>query len=234
MKNTMNKLFLSFFVAVPLLFLSCSGSDSGGKGGDQPKETRKRPPVPEKPNKIIYYNANRIFKDGNDTHLSAAKKIGIRPLADREAIEGQMMYLRSIEGDDKPYAIDKLTHSSPYLVPEAAALLCDIGYNFQDSLRNKHLPEYSVIVTSVLRTDADVKSLSKRNINASQRSVHCYGTTVDVSYARFKKHDDNAPDVSQTDLKAVLTEVLRDLRNQERCYVKYEIKQGCFHITARK
>lgn len=228
----MNKLLISILISIPFLLLSC-GSDSG-KGSGQSTETRQRPPVPEKPNKIIYWNANKIFRDLNDTHLSAAKKIGIKPLASRDGIKSLSHRLHSIEGDGKPYVIDRLTHSSPYLVPEAAALLCDIGYNFQDSLRNKHLPEYSVFVTSVLRTDADVKSLSKRNINASQRSVHCYGTTVDISYARFEKHDDNAPDVSQTDLKAVLTEVLRDLRNQERCYVKYEIKQGCFHITARK
>ena len=32
----------------------------------------------------------------------------------------------------------------------------------------------------------------------------------------------------------VMAEVLRDLKNAGRCYVKYEIKQACFHITARK
>ena len=28
-------------------------------------------------------------------------------------------------------------------------------------------------------------------------------------------------------------EVLRDLKQAGRCYVKYELKQGCFHITTR-
>lgn len=32
-------------------------------------------------------------------------------------------------------------------------------------------------------------------------------------------------------LKWVLSEVLRDFREQGRCYVKYEVKQGCFHMT---
>jgi hypothetical protein len=27
--------------------------------------------------------------------------------------------------------------------------------------------------------------------------------------------------------------VLRDMRQQGRCYIKYEVKQGCFHMTAR-
>ena len=34
-------------------------------------------------------------------------------------------------------------------------------------------------------------------------------------------------------LKWVLAEVLRDMRESGRCYVKYEVKQGCFHITVR-
>ena len=40
-------------------------------------------------------------------------------------------------------------------------------------------------------------------------------------------------DVGADTLKLVLSEVLRDLREAERCYVKYELKQGCFHITTR-
>ena len=34
-------------------------------------------------------------------------------------------------------------------------------------------------------------------------------------------------------LKWVLSEVLRDKRNEGRCYIKYEVKQGCFHMTVR-
>ena len=40
-------------------------------------------------------------------------------------------------------------------------------------------------MTSVLRTDADIKSLSRTNVNASKRSVHCYGTTFDITYVRY-------------------------------------------------
>ena len=40
-------------------------------------------------------------------------------------------------------------------------------------------------------------------------------------------------DVSSDTLKMVLSEVLRDLKKNGRCYVKYELKQGCFHITTR-
>lgn len=237
MKNTMNKLFLYFLIAVPLLFVSCGSSDNGGKGGEQAKETRKRPPVPEKPNKIAYHlNANRIFRDGNNVHLATASKIGINPLASRDGISDASRELVAIDAEcyAESFVLDKLTHSTPHLVPEAAALLEEIGYAFQDSLRNKHKTEYRVIVTSVLRTDADIKSLSRRNINSIPDSPHRYATTIDISYARFSKINEDAEDVSEYDLKAVLTEVLRDFRELGRCYVKYEVKQGCFHITARK
>ena len=34
-------------------------------------------------------------------------------------------------------------------------------------------------------------------------------------------------------LKWILSEVLNDMRRQNRCYIKYEVKQGCFHITVK-
>ena len=190
-----------------------------------------------RPNRITYINSNRLFNDLNDTHLAAASKIGIEPLASRNGIPSASKKLYLVGGPmryNEPFVIDELKHSSPFLVKEARDLLHVIGRNFQDSLERKGLPAYSIIVSSVLRTDADVKSLSRSNVNASKRSVHCYGTTVDVSYRRFEKHDDEGPDAKEVALKAVLAEVLRDLREEGRCYVKYEIKQACFHITARK
>lgn len=190
-----------------------------------------------KPNRITYINSNRLFNDLNDTHLAAASKIGIEPLASRDGIPSASKKLYLVGGPmryNEPFVIDELKHSSPFLVKEARDLLHVIGRNFQDSLERKGLPAYSIIVSSVLRTDADVKSLSRSNVNASKRSVHCYGTTVDVSYRRFEKHDDEGPDAKEVALKAVLAEVLRDLREEGHCYVKYEIKQACFHITARK
>jgi hypothetical protein len=38
---------------------------------------------------------------------------------------------------------------------------------------------------------------------------------------------------TQADLKALLAEILADLQNNNRCYVKHERRQGCFHITTR-
>ncbi len=231
----MKNIFLYLIAFCLSVVVSCGNSK--GSTEVETKVERQRPPVPEKPNKIAYHlNANKIFRDGNDVHLSTASKIGINPLASRDGIKDASRELVAIDAEcyAESFVLDKLTHSTPHLVPEAAALLEEIGYAFQDSLRNKHKSEYRVIVTSVLRTDADIKSLSKRNVNSIPDSPHRYATTIDISYARFSKINDDDENVSEYDLKAVLTEVLRDFRDSGRCYVKYEIKQGCFHITARE
>ena len=178
----------------------------------------------------------RSFPDLNDKHLEVAKAVGIRPLEDREEAESMKEKLTHIT-DNEFYVVDSLTHSIPYLVPRASALLDTIGSNFLDSLAAKGLNPNQVIVTSVLRTQSDVKRLRRRNGNASANSAHCFGATFDVSWKRFKKvgDEDGRPlqDVGSDTLKLVLSEVLRDLRQAEKCYIKYELKQGCFHITAR-
>ena len=177
----------------------------------------------------------RSFPDLNDKHLEVAKAVGIRPLEDREEAESMKEKLTHIT-DNEFYVVDSLTHSIPYLVPRASALL-DTGSNFLDSLAAKGLNPNQVIVTSVLRTQSDVKRLRRRNGNASANSAHCFGATFDVSWKRFKKVEDEngrpLQDVGSDTLKLVLSEVLRDLRQAEKCYIKYELKQGCFHITAR-
>ena len=178
----------------------------------------------------------RSFPDLNDKHLEVAKTVGIRPLEDREEAESMKEKLTHIT-DNEFYVVDSLTHSIPYLVPRASALLDTIGSNFLDSLAAKGLNPNQVIVTSVLRTQSDVKRLRRRNGNASANSAHCFGATFDVSWKRFKKVEDEdgrpLQDVGSDTLKLVLSEVLRDWRQAEKCYIKYELKQGCFHITAR-
>lgn len=178
----------------------------------------------------------RSFGDLNDTHLAVAKKNGVKPLQNREAAERLGDRVVEVKSGDL-YRIDSLTHSIPFLVPKASDLLDSIGANFLDSLESKGLNPNRIIVTSVLRTQDDVKRLRRVNRNASAQSVHMYGTTFDISYKRFDKVEDPEgrpmQDVGADTLKLVLSEVLRDLKKKERCYIKYELKQACFHITAR-
>ena len=178
-------------------------------------------------NEDEYYSA--MFNDLNAVQLSSAKKLGLnQPLKDRneaKAVKGHLVKIKN----NKLYTVDKLTHSIPYLTEGASELLDLIGKNFLDSLDNKGMKSNKIIVTSVLRTQEDVKNLQKSgNVNASSNSAHCYGTTFDITYVRYAKKTEDTKA-----LKKVLGEVLLDLKKQNKCYVKYEVKQKCFHITSR-
>lgn len=175
-----------------------------------------------------FQNYQRTFSDLNDRHLKAARQWGIKPILSDNQLDEQMRILSEISSC-RYYEVDDLTHSLPYLVPRAEELLEVIGSNFRDSLGNKGLSSSKIIVTSVLRTAGTVKKLRRTNLNASANSAHVYGTTFDIAYSRFKGGDKEETDK----LKSVLAEVLQDLRKQNKCYVRYEYKQGCFHVTVR-
>ena len=119
--------------------------------------------------KRIWYNGsyNRDFNDMNDVQLAMAKKIGIKPATTREEAEKVKDDMEEIATNEY-YEVEKLTHSIPYLIPQAADLLEDIGRNFQDSLKNLNASLYKIKVTSVTRTIDDVKKLKKRNTNVRQ------------------------------------------------------------------
>lgn len=176
------------------------------------------------------------FPDLNDVQLATAYRIGVKKCADREEAAHRIKELVYV-GDSPYYKVKPLSHSIPYLVPRAATLLDEIGRSFLDSLASKGIPFHKLIVTSVLRTENDIARLRKRNANASEQSCHRYGTTFDVSYNHYiRVQDPELPPQVETwavTLKSVLAEVLRDQRKLGTCYVKYERKQACFHITAR-
>ena len=179
---------------------------------------------------------DKAFPDNNDVQLTAANEHGVKPFADRRDAErhmGELVYV----GACPYYHVDKMARSIPYLVPRAAVLLSDIGRAYYDSLQVKGIPLHQFIVTSVLRTQEDVGKLSSYNINAIENSCHLYGTTFDICQNRYHRINDpdmpESPAVRDDTLKWILSEVLEDMRLGERCYVKYEKKQGCFHITVR-
>lgn len=193
-------------------------------------------PIENHPVRIYDVKYAREFNDMNDVQLNVAQAIGVPPVKDREEAEKMKDKLVLLEDCDL-YEIRELTHSIPYLVPSAKELLDLIGRNFQDSLAAHGLNPNKLVITSVLRTEADVTALRKRNTNASENSTHRYGTTFDLSYWRYVKVEDlrGRPyeDVPPEYLRAVLGQALRDIHNQGLCYVKYERKQNCFHVTVR-
>ena len=192
---------------LPLLFLAILMAGTS-LAGCKKKDMSLKLNEPRNIKGVISYR--RTFGDLNEAHLNVAQAIGITPIASRKEAEHMKEKLQHIETNDL-YVVDSLTA--------------------------KGLNPNKIIVTSVLRTEDDVKRLRRRNGNASVNSAHFYGTTFDVSWKRFKKVEDEdgrpLQDVSSDTLKLVLSEVLRDLRKADKCYIKYELKQGCFHITTR-
>ena len=200
-------------------------------------ETEHRVRRAEKKHRIRgVHDFNACFPDVQDVQIVSARKWGVRPVRDREQAEQRKQELVFV-GSNPYFVIDKgMSHSIPYLVPRAADLLERIGRNFLDSLYVKDVPFHRIIVTSVLRTEADVERLKRTNPNVSTESCHRFGTTFDIAYNRYNTvcpPGEFRREVRNDSLKYVLSEVLRDLRADGRCHVKYEVKQGCFHITTR-
>ena len=195
-------------------------------------------PIENHPVRIWDVKFSKEFNDMNDVQLEVAQAIGVPPVKNREEAEKLKSELVKLEATDT-YVVDSLTYSIPYLIPSAKELLDDIGRAFQDSLSAKGLNPYKLVITSVLRTEDDIASLRKRNVNASENSTHRYGTTFDLSYWRYVKIPEfrGRPyeDVPPEYLRATLSQVLKDIHDQgDRCFVKYEKKQNCFHITVKK
>ena len=175
------------------------------------------------------------FPDSQQVQFESAMEWGVGSVANRQEAENRKRELVFV-GASPYYHVDKMYRSIPYLVPRAAVLLNDIGRAYYDSLQLKGVPLHQFIVTSVLRTKEDVAKLRNYNGNATENSCHLYGTTFDICYNRYKTvcpPDEKRRQVQNDTLKWVLCEVLRDMRQQKRCHIKYEVKQGCFHITVR-
>lgn len=204
---------------------------------EDPSDETPQTPNPHRIRGVWSYS--ECFPDVQDVQIIAAQKYGIQPVRTREEAEVLVRKHKLVNICHSPfYKVDRLTHSIPYLVPRAQHLLNTISLNFIDSCKVKGLPVHLLMVTSVLRTTDDVSHLQKGNKNATTNSCHCYGTTVDIAYNRFVPvtgtYIPNAALLRWDEpMKQVLSEVLSDLRKQQKCYIKYEKKQGCFHLTCR-
>lgn len=212
---------------------------SEGNGGQAEDEDAHPLPVAGREGVHPIYSVpdyKNTFPDDNNVQLASARRLGVKPVRDREDAEARKRELVYV-GSNPFFSVARLDSSIPYLVPHASAILQEIGRNFFDSLMVKGIPIHQLVVSSVLRSQVDVQRLLRFNPNAKTNSAHLYGTTFDISYKRFNAvSPPGGPQrrtVSNDTLKWVLSEVLRDMRQKQRCYVRYEVKQSCFHITVR-
>lgn len=174
---------------------------------------------------------DEVFNDSNYVQYASAEKLGISPIYGLNEAYYTRRPLVKVESGEH-YQIDRLTHSMPYLVPEAAELLEEIGRDFGNVVRERggDPTVNKILVTSLLRSAYSVKKLRSVNKNAVDSSTHMFATTFDLSWNNF-----HSPDASRAIdagvLKGILAEVLLKKRNEGKCWVKYEKKSPCFHIT---
>ena len=130
----------------------------------------------------------RTFPDLQGVHIVAARKWGVSPVEDREEAElrkDELVYV----GSNPYYTMDKqMSYSIPYLVPRASDLLQKISRNFLDSLAIKDIPLHTLIVTSVLRTENDVRRLRRFNCNAFRKDGKLYYTYLSENHRRGQDH----------------------------------------------
>lgn len=233
-----NPYIFLFSILIGGLITSCSSDTSGSNIEKETKSVNTRQlssenlTMPEDMSSLrsdLQRHLGEVFNDSNKYQYAHAVDLGIEPIQDlRSAYYTSRPLVKVV--DNKLYKLDSLTHSVPYLVPEAYDLLENIGRSFQDSLRKHNKPVCRLKITSLLRTPASVKSLRRSNRNATDSSAHQFATTFDISYNGFFETNSDAL-ANNVDYRKELAEVLYDLRQARKCMVKYERKSPCFHIT---
>lgn len=181
-------------------------------------------------------NYSSAFNDLHELHMEEASKHGFLPMAtrrDTNRMKGKIVYYKP--GVYKNFVVDSLPHSMPVMIPAVAKLIEEIAVDFRDSLRVIDYPDCKIVVTSITRTGEDIKQLKRLNRNAISDSAHRFGTTFDISWLNFERVDSLDTRMAYNRiLKRTLGKVLYNMQQRQKCYVKYEEQQMCFHITIRK
>ena len=189
---------------------------------------------------ILYANApispSKVLNDKNDIHLIHASRNGVQPFASNEDFENrrpdlvEMNRLVLLESNEH-FKIKKLTHSHPYLTPDAAEMVNEIARRFNEKIKEYKVDEYRIMLTSLLRTEETQTKLSRRNINATKsQSAHLFGTTIDISYKDFYNVKKDTVEQNWEAIQA-LTKVLVEMRQECKILGVRERKQSCFHLT---
>jgi hypothetical protein len=200
-------------------------------------------PVPEP---LLYpYDVGTVrvdrYRDLNEKHVAFAKAQGISGFTtEQELLEGADTMVKEGKlvkiSDNNFYVLKELTHSHPYLTPEAAKLPDEIGLRFRKKLEEKGLDKCYFQVSSLLRSNENQRRLSRSNFNASSNTSHLYATTFDITYNKVVKKPNPQERIEVVDGPAMklLSETIGELRNEGRCLVVTERREACFHITSTR
>jgi uncharacterized protein YcbK (DUF882 family) len=184
----------------------------------------------------VSINPSKRLNDSNEVQMVHALKNGLKnPFTSKAEFNAKFDSLKRHSilfevTDSKFYQLKELKYSLPFLIPEAIDMLDEIGYRFQEKLKEKKQNYYRFRITSLLRTEEDQNKLHHHNGNAAEHSTHLYGTTVDISYKNFYNIKNDTVESSFEAVQA-LTKVLIDMRQECRLLAVRERHQSCFHIT---
>lgn len=129
-----------------------------------------------------------LRRSRNAVHVDYARSLGIAPPVDRTALEARPVSdsLVTLRSNDR-FLVSRMRYGVPAVTPDAAVALDSIVTRFAARLNARGAPAHRLLVTSALRTTDDQRRLGQVNSNATRgRSSHEYGTTFDLTYARFR------------------------------------------------
>lgn len=193
----------------------------------------------------------------NADHLTAARRLGIGRSPGPAELNALIEEGRLVRLDDNDfYWVQELDYSVPYVTPEMAEALDEIGRRLHAALEDQDLPPFRFNVSSVLRTSQNQQDLRRINPNAARGvSAHEFGTTVDVVYHTYDFVPDSDELRSEStgldslftelrhrsmhgiamiywqELQGLLGRILIDMQREGILLVTLEREQPVFHMT---
>lgn len=232
--GTIGLLLFSWFIALVLFFMYPEqGTRILEHVFPQQATLLKAKPVPEP----CEQSETHAWQMNDDVHTywkhswntGLQRELRIIPDIRRAYHAGELVLLENTDH----YFIDTMRYSYAFAKPHVRDFLDTLYDRFQGKLKQTDLEGTRFVVTSLLRTRKSVDRLVKHNRNAIKRSSHLHGTTFDVSYATFLgQRPFNEGELRH--LKEALAHALFELRQEGKCWVKYELYQTCFHVVCKK
>ena len=175
----------------------------------------------------------------NDVQLATAQRLGISQIADRGRGRSDARKTSCTSTTTRFTGCNISPTPSLILFPRAQRLLNEISRCFIDSLQRKGYPFHKIIVSSGAphrqgRNETAPRQQQRVGKTAATASAQRSTSLLQLLLSRCRrKNDKGERRIYDGRLKDILSEVLRDQRMMGTCYVRYESRQACFHITAR-
>ncbi len=163
-----------------------------------------------------------LFTDNVKTHQQAYKGEGIQQQKNDDGLQSLFKKRKLLKLTSTPlYTVRPLSHSQPFILLKGQIFIDELARLYEKKCIRDSLNYVPFTISSVTRSIESVKRLGAVNLNSIENSAHLRGKTFDISYRAFNNNNKQ---------NEAFISVLRDMRLQGRCYVKFE-KNGCLHIT---